>query len=187
MLPEHPRHRHLGSRANEKACQKGRHSCRSHGGQWTCSARPSVRRIDATVARRRWSVRPSRVDHAPPAEDRGGSPETGIVEKARIPLTYPLIIRYFGAWSWLVGDRMSFDRLRRHEYIAGLGASAAWPLAGHAQRLAMPVIGYLNSGSADAITNRLRAFRKGLRSPTRWVKGSACGLRRQIPKELSPS
>jgi hypothetical protein len=101
------------------------------------------------------------------------------LEKARIPLTHPLIIRYFGAWSWLVGDRMSFDRFRRRKCIAGLGASAAWPLAAHAQRPAMPVIGYLNCGSADAITNLLRAFRQGLylRSPTRWGKGSACRLR----------
>ena len=30
-----------------------------------------------TPRSRRWSVRPSRVDHAPPAEDRGGSPEKG--------------------------------------------------------------------------------------------------------------
>jgi hypothetical protein len=42
-------------------------------------AKPSVRRIDATVAPRPWSGRPSRVDHAPPAEDRGGYPETAIV------------------------------------------------------------------------------------------------------------
>ena len=45
------------------------------------------------------------------------------LEKARIPLTYPLIIRYFRAWSWLVG----IGCYSRRKCIAELGASAAWP------------------------------------------------------------
>lgn len=52
--------------------------------------------------------------------------------------------------------------MRRRQFIAGIGGTAAWPLLAHAQQ-AMPVIGFLNVSTPEAFAVYVTAFKQGLR------------------------
>jgi putative tryptophan/tyrosine transport system substrate-binding protein len=52
--------------------------------------------------------------------------------------------------------------MRRRSFLAVLGGAAAWPWTVGAQQRAMPVIGFLSSGSPRTFAKFLRAFAQGL-------------------------
>jgi putative ABC transport system substrate-binding protein len=60
--------------------------------------------------------------------------------------------------------------MKRRTFIAGLGATAAWPVVARAQQPVVPVIGFLSTGSPGLLSERLRAFHRGL-GETGFVEG----------------
>src|SRR6266700_3664488 len=55
------------------------------------------------------------------------------------------------------------SHIERRKFLATLGGAATWPLAARAQQPVVPVIGFLSAASPDGYTDRVRAFRQGLR------------------------
>src|SRR3954471_1550353 len=52
--------------------------------------------------------------------------------------------------------------MRRREFVSLFGAAVAWPIAARAQQPAMPVVGFLHSGSPGPFASFVAAFHQGL-------------------------
>ena len=82
-----------------------------------------------------------------------------------MPFQYPCLNRYDA------DQKLRETSMKRREFITLLsGAAVAYPHVARAQQMAMPMIGFLDGRSPDALTDRLRGLRQGLRD-TGYVEG----------------
>src|SRR5215470_4746807 len=73
---------------------------------------------------------------------------------------------FLGTLTAIVSRNRSSGRskMRRREFIAGLGSAAAWPIAARGQqRPGMPVVGVLTNGTESVARGFLAVFLQGLR------------------------
>jgi hypothetical protein len=77
--------------------------------------------------------------------------------------------------------------MNRREFITLLGGAAAWPIATRAQQPAMPVIGWLSTGSRETDdVFRLPRFRQGL-NDLGWLDYSSSCRHLYVATTLSSS
>lgn len=60
--------------------------------------------------------------------------------------------------------------MQRRAFLGVLGGAVVWPLSTRAQQPQIPVVGFLNSGTPDAMADFATAFREGLKQ-TGYVEG----------------
>ena len=65
--------------------------------------------------------------------------------------------------------------MRRRQFITLLAGTVTWPLVARAQQPAMPVVGFLQSGSLAATEHTRAAFHSGLREAG-YVEGQTVGI-----------
>src|SRR5262249_961051 len=74
--------------------------------------------------------------------------------------------RNLGGWG---------GQMRRRDFAAILGATAAWPLAAGAQQRAIPTVGFLRSTPAAPFAHVTAAFREGLKEEG-FVEGTSVAI-----------
>ena len=80
---------------------------------------------------------------------------------------------------------MFFSRhTKRREFIGGLAGAAVWPVVARGQQPAMPIVGFINSGSPLASWSN--AFRKGL-NETGYVEGQNVMVEYQAAGPIRPA
>jgi hypothetical protein len=124
MLPERPRHRHLGSRANEKPAKRGA----IHAEAIAATGRAPRGRAFAGLTPR---SRRAGGRCVPPAEDRGGYPETAIVVAGKGSDTPDISLDNSVFWS-VVLDCWGSDVIRSIETARVY--RRAWSIGGMATR-----------------------------------------------------
>jgi len=79
------------------------------------------------------------------------------------------------------------EAMKRRDFIKALGGGAAtWPLAAQAQRIAMPVVGYLAAGNQNSESRLVDAFAKGLREAGVFTDEQIASIERGNALKLIP-